>query len=76
MCIRDSIGTLFQPSEQGTVGLGQLVALRLQRLAIGDGLAALGVQGDGLIYQRQLGVLELFADVLLYRCLLYTSRCV
>ena len=59
------VGALFQPPEQGAVGLGQLVALGLQRLALVDGLTALGVQRNGLVHQRQLGVLELLADILL-----------
>ena len=59
------VGAFFQLAEQGAVGLGQLVALGLQRLTVGNGLTALGVQCDGLVHQRQLGVLELLADVFL-----------
>ena len=59
------VGALFQLAEQRAVGLGQLVALGLQGLAVGDGLTALGVQRNGLVHQRQLGVLELLADVFL-----------
>ena len=59
------VGALLQLAEQGAVGLGQLVALGLQCFAVSDGLAALGVQGDGLVHQGQLGVLELLADVFL-----------
>ena len=61
------VGTLFQLAEQGGVGLGQLVALRLQGLAVGNGLAALGVQGNGLVHQGQLGILKFLADVFLYK---------
>ena len=59
------VGAFFQLAEQGAVCLGQLVALGLQRLAVGNGLTALGVQCDGLVHQRQLGILELLADVFL-----------
>ena len=60
------VRALLQLAEQGAVGLGQLVALGLQRLALVDGGAALRVQRDDLVHQRQLGVLEFFADVLLH----------
>ena len=57
------VGAFFQLAEQGAVGLGQLVALGLQSLAVGNGLPALGVQSDGLVHQRQLGVLKFLANV-------------
>ena len=57
----------FQLAEQGPVGLRQLVALRLQSLAVSNGLASLGIQGDGLVHQGQLGVLKFLADVLFYQ---------
>ena len=64
----------FQLAEQGPVGLGQLVALRLQSLTVSNGLAALGIQSDGLVHQGQLGVLKFLADVLFYQVGIFSHK--
>ena len=61
------VDAFFQLAEQGAVGLGQFVALGLQSLAVGNGLPPLGVQSNGLVHQRQLGVLKFLANVFLYK---------
>ena len=60
------VGTLFQLPVQRAVGLAQLVALCLERVALLHGAALFSVQRNGLVHQGQLGVLELLADVFLY----------
>ena len=59
------IGALFQLAVERAVRLGELVALGLDRFALADCFAALSVEGDGLVDEGQLGVLELLTDVLL-----------
>ena len=58
-------GVLLGLAHQHADLLGQLVAVGTQVAGFTDGGAVLGVQGNDLIHQGQLGVLELFADVLL-----------
>ena len=59
------VGALFQLAVEGAVGLGEAVAVGLQLLHLGDGSPPLGVQGDDLVHQGELFLLELLADVLL-----------
>ena len=59
------VGALLQLTEQGAVGLAQLVAGSLQALNFLQALAVLCVLLDDFIHQRELGILELLLDVFL-----------
>ena len=67
-------GVLFGLAHQHTDLLGQLVAVGAQVAGLTDGGAVLGIQTDDLIHQRQLAVLELFADVLLDKLRVFADK--